>query len=96
MTIEVRFTDVRLLESLLENTTKTVRIKIDMQQASDDDILSLVQLVKDNPGKQPFTMIIQDAKTGMSCNMNPRSLKLNASTLLPLFKKLPYVSFDLK
>ncbi len=94
--IEVLFTSARLLGSLLDNTKKTVRLRIDIREASDDDISEFVKLVKDNKGEQSFKIIIFDKHKNISCTMIPRSLKLNANVVLHALKGKPFVSFDLR
>ena len=97
--IDVFFNNVYLLSSLLENTNKKVKIQLFIDIASDDDVLSLIKLFKDNPGKQSYSVNIYDRNANMSCNMTPVSGNINAAVILPLFKKQPYsdfVKFELK
>jgi len=90
---EVRFTEVHLLESLLEKTSKKVKMQLFVDKATDDDLIALTDLVKSNPGKQSYSFTITDESMNMSCNVSPVSGGLNAAVVLPLLKKQPYSDF---
>ena len=94
--MEVRFNDVHLLDSLLERTSKKVKIEMFVSQATDDEVMQVVRLVKDNPGKQSYSIIIKDDEMNMSCNMSPMTGGVNAAAVLRQLKKIPFVRFELR
>ena len=95
-TLDVRFTEVKLLDSLLENTSKTVYIKLDVTEMDQSEMDLFVKTVKENEGKQNYKVHVFNAKTKKSCNMSPARGGINAHDILPLFEKMPFVEFDLR
>ena len=94
--LELRVSDVKLLESLLENTGKKVIFKLDVAQMNAEAIDGFIKLVKDHPGKQSFSVQLYDSLLKVSCNMSPFSGGVAAHEVLPLVEQLPYADFDLK
>ncbi len=94
--LELRINDVKLLDSIMENTKKRVNIVIDISQMTKENMDTFVNLIKDNPGRQQYHICIFDSITDMKCNLSPYSGGVNAHDLLPLMEKLPFVEFDLK
>ena len=94
--LEFRISEVRLLDSLLENTGKKVVLKLDVAQMNDDAIDDFIQMVKDHPGKQSFSVQLQDSNMKLSCNMTPFNGGVAAHEILPLVDQLPYADFELK
>ncbi len=98
-TLEVRFNEVRLLDSLLEGTSKTVYFKLNVSEMSKENMEEFVKLVKENPGKQNYKLHLFDPIGKKACNMTPARGAINAQELLPLLEKEPFknfVEFDLR
>ena len=95
-TLEVRFNEARLLDSLLETTTKTVYIKLNVAEMSKDDMATFVKVLKENPGKQSYKIHLFDPVGKKSCNMTPSKGGINAQETLPLFESMSFVEFDLR
>ena len=98
-TLEVRFNEVKLLDSLLESTTKTVYIKLNVNEMGKDEMEEFIKLVKANTGRQNYKIQLHDANAKKSCNMSPISGAINAQEVLPLLEKAPFsnfVEFDLR
>ena len=94
--LEVRFSEVRLLDSLLESTSKTIYVKLNVAEMGEDDMMSFIDVVKKNPGKQNYKIHLHDPLGKKSCNMTPAKSGVNAQEVLPLFEKMPFVEFDLR
>ena len=94
--LELRVSEVRLLDSLLENTGKRVIFKLDVAQMSAGAIDEFIQIVKDHPGKQSYSVHLFDSMMNMSCNMTPFTGGVAAHEVLPIVDALPYADFDLK
>ena len=94
--LDVQFTSVHLLDSLLENSSKTVYIKLNLNLMTQDDMVTFVKAVKDNPGKQNYRIHVFDVQNNIACNMTPISGAVNAGELLPILEKMPFVEFDLR
>jgi DNA polymerase-3 subunit alpha len=95
--LEVRINDVKLLDTLLGTTSKTVYIKLNVARMGKEDVEEFVKVIKDNPGKQNYRIHVFDAKR--SCNMSPAQGSIDAQEVLPLLEKEPFrrfVEFDLR
>ena len=95
-TLEVRFTEARLLDSLLETTTKTVIITLNVAEMSKESMEEFIKVIKENPGKQHYKLHLIDPLEKRSCNMTPVKGSINAHEVLPLLEKMPFVEFDLR
>ena len=95
--LEVRINDVKLLDTLMGTTSKTVYIKLNVARMGKEDVEEFVKVIKDNPGKQNYRIHVFDAKR--SCNMSPAQGSIDAQEVLPLLEKEPFrrfVEFDLR
>ena len=95
-TLEVRFTEARLLDSLLETTSKTVYIKLNVAEMSQMQMEEFIKTLKENQGKQNYKIHLFDPLSKKSCNMTPVKGAVNAQEVLPLLEKMPFVEFDLR
>jgi len=95
-TLEVRFTEARLLDSLLESTSKTVYIKLNVSEMNKESMEEFIKVLKDNPGKQHYKLHLFDPLGKKSCNLTPVKGVINAQEVLPLLEKMPFVEFDLR
>ena len=95
-TLEVRFTEARLLDSLLETTNKTVYIKLNVAEMSQAQMEEFIKTLKENQGKQNYKLHLFDPLSKKSCNMTPVKGAVNAQEVLPLLEKMPFVEFDLR
>ena len=94
--LEFRISDVKLLDTLLENTSKKVIFKLDVAQMNAAAIDEFIDIVKKHRGKQSYGVHLLDSNTGMACNMTPFSGGVAANEVLPIMEQLPYADFDLK
>jgi hypothetical protein len=95
-TLEVRFNEARLLDSLLEDTGKTVYIKLNVAEMDKAGMEDFIKVLKGNPGKQHYRLHLYDSIGNKSCNMTPTKGSVNAQEVLPLLEKMAFVQFDLK
>jgi len=98
-TLEVRFNEVRLLDSLLETTSKTVFFRLNVAEMDKEGMEEFVKVIKQNPGKQNYKVHVFDPVGKKSCNMTPMKGAINAQEILPLLEKAPFsnfVEFDLR
>ncbi len=95
-TLEIRFTEARLLDSLLESTSKTVYIKLNVAEMNKESMEDFIKVLKDNPGKQHYKLHLFDPLSKKSCNLTPVKGSINVQEVLPLLEKMPFVEFDLR
>ena len=92
----MRFSEARLLDSLLETTSKTVLITLNVAEMSKENMEEFIKVIKQNPGKQHYKIRLVDPLEKRSCNMTPVKGAINAQEVLPLLEKMPFVEFDLR
>ncbi len=98
-TLEVRFNEARLLDSLLENTSKTVYLKLNVAEMREGETKEFIDVIKNNHGKQNYKIHLFDPIGKKSCNLTPIRGSINAQEVLPLLEKKPFsdfVEFDLR
>ena len=95
-TLEVRFSEARLLDSLLETTSKTVYIKLNVAEMNKESMEEFIKVLKENAGKQHYKLHLFDPLGKKSCNLTPVKGTINAQEVLPLLEKMPFVEFDLR
>lgn len=92
---EFFITDVQLLESLLANTNRKVKLVVDVNKLDSERCKELIKIVKNNKGKQHFSVAFVDDENNMSCMMNAQKGGVNAETLFEFLDKLDYVKYEL-
>lgn len=92
---ELRVDDVRLLDSILEETNRQVKIMLDINTISHEQCRELVKIIKGNPGKQPYSIIVVDNGEKMKCTLVPTKGGVNAGEIFRQFDELEYVAYDL-
>ena len=95
-TLEVRFSEARLLDSLLETTSKTVYIKLNVAEMKKESMEEFIKVLKVNAGKQHYKLHLFYPLGKKSCNLTPAKGTINAQEVLPLLEKMPFVEFDLR
>ncbi len=97
MDLKFKITDVKLLDSLLEDTDKKVYFIMDVAELSQKDVNEFISIINGNPGKQKYRIHFYNSITKTSSNMSPIiQTGINAHDVLPLVENLPYVEFDLR
>ena len=94
--LEFRISEVKLLDSLLENTSKKVIFKLDVAQMNAESIDDFIKLVKKHRGKQSYSVHLYDSNMNLACNMTPFTGGVAAHEVLPIVDRLPYAEVDLK
>jgi len=87
---------MQLLDNLLEQTSKEVVFKVKVDEMSETEMQELIAVIKENPGKQNFSMRLVDQKHKLACSLKPIQGRINAQQTLPLIEALGFVEFDLK
>lgn len=92
---ELRVDDVGLLDSIMEETNRPVKIILDINTINSERCRELVKIIKGNPGKQPYSIVLVDNGQKLKCNLVPTKGGVNAGEIFRLFDKLEYVAYDL-
>ena len=92
---ELRITKVELLETLLENTTREVKFTIDVNKLDKEKCEEFIKVIKDNKGKQSYTIHFVDRDNNLTCQMHPGKGRISAQNVFELLKYKDYVTYDL-
>lgn len=94
--LEPKIIDMQLLDSLLENLSKEVLIKIEVSEIDEQDVQALIDIIGSSPGKHAYSMRLIDSENHIASSLRPIKTKMAAHEVLPKLEKLPFVSFELK
>jgi DNA-directed DNA polymerase III (polc) len=94
-TLDLKITDVKYLDSILEHANKKAVIRLNVAEMEEVDMDNFIRIIKDNPGKQSYVIHLYDAQKKVSCNMSPYSGGIMFKEVLPLLQKTSFASFDL-
>ncbi len=92
---ELRVDDVGLLDSIMEETNRPVKIILDINTINSERCRELIKIIKGNPGKQPYSIVLVDNGQKLKCNLVPTKGGVNAGEIFRLFDELEYVAYDL-
>lgn len=92
---ELRITNVSLLESLMENTTREVRFYIYTELLDDKKAKDFVEIIKKHKGKQPYSLHFVDRVNNMTCALHPEKGSINAQEVFDILKDEDYVTYNL-
>lgn len=92
---ELRVDEVRLLDSILEETNRHVKIMLDINTISPELCRELVEIIKGNPGKQPYSIVLVDNGQKLKSTLVPTKGGVNAGEVFRQFDELEYVAYDL-
>ena len=92
---ELRISKVELLDSLLENTNREVKFVIDINNLDKARCKEFVKIIKENKGKQHYTVYFIDRENNLTCQMHPEKGKISAQNVFELLKDKDYVTYDL-
>ncbi len=92
---ELKITDIKLLDSLLEKLTKQISITLHVERINEDQMLEFIQLIELSQGKVPYTIRLNDADTGLSTLLRPLKGGLDVNEVVRQLEELGYVDFTL-
>ena len=92
---ELRITKVELLETILENTSREVKFTIDTSKLDKERSEEFIKVIKENKGKQSYTVYFLDRENNLTCQMYPEKGKISVQSVFELLKDKDYVTYDL-
>lgn len=72
-----------------------MKLVVDVNKLDSERCKELIKIVKNNKGKQHFSVAFVDDENNMSCMMNAQKGGVNAETLFEILDKLDYVKYEL-
>ena len=79
---EIKISEIKMLTDVRDNMLKTIAIKIPIEKISDDIILDINRIVKENPGEATLRFLIYEPETKVWVQMFSRSHKVKITNQL--------------
>lgn len=95
-TLEVKFNEVRELDALLDSTSKTLSIVLNLNKMDKMDYRYFIDTMKDCAGTQNYSLRLVDAEGSIACSVRALKNGVSIGKLMPELEKMPFVEFDLK
>ena len=93
---ELKVLDVKLLEEIFEKSKREAKFYLEINKLTSENVKIIIDIIKENPGNQPFSMLLVDKEHNMTCSTHPEKGKINAEAV---FKKMndyaDLVTYDL-
>ncbi|MBO7073899.1 MAG: DNA polymerase III subunit alpha [Bacteroidales bacterium] len=93
---ELKVLEVKMLDEVFEKSKREAKFVLNINKLTSDNVKSIIDILKDNPGNQPFSMLLVDKEHNMTCSTHPEKGKINAEAV---FKKMndfaDLVTYDL-
>jgi DNA polymerase-3 subunit alpha len=78
----ITFTDIQILQDVLEKQAKKLTIQLDIKQVNHININELNGILKKNEGSTPLDILVFDMEDEVKLNMHSRSVKINITNEL--------------
>ena len=82
---ELKILDVTLLETVFDKSKREAKFCLDINKLTSENVKAVIDIFKENPGNQPYSMMLVDKKHNMTCSTHPEKGKINAEAV---FKKM--------
>ena len=93
---ELKVQEVALLDDVFSKSTREAKFKLNINKLDSENVKAIIDIFKENPGNQPYSMMLVDKSNRMTCSTHPEKGKINAEAV---FKKLndykDLVTYDL-
>ena len=93
---ELKVLEVKLLEDVFDKSKREAKFYLEINKLTSENVKNIIDIIKDNPGNQPFSMLLVDKEHNMTCSTHPEKGKINAEAV---FKKMndfaDLVTYDL-
>jgi hypothetical protein len=82
---ELKVQEVALLDEVFSKSTREAKFGLNINKLDIENVKAIIDIIKENPGNQPYSMLLIDKKNNMTCSTHPEKGKINAEAV---FKKL--------
>ncbi len=93
---ELKVSDVKLLDEVFAKSKREAKFVLNVNELNSENVKEIINVIKDNPGNQPFSMLLVDKERGLTCSTHPEKGRINAEAV---FKKMndysDLVTYDL-
>ena len=91
----VKFTDIQILQDVLEKQSKKLTLHLDINKINNDKITEINSLVKENEGTVPLDFVVYDRSNQLKLNLHSRSVKVKVTNEFLKILKDQELSFKL-
>ena len=93
---ELKVQEVALLDDVFSKSSREAKFKLNINKLDSENVKAIIDIFKENPGNQPYSIMLVDKSNRMTCSTHPEKGKINAEAV---FKKLndykDLVTYDL-
>ena len=93
---ELKVQEVALLDDVFSKSSREAKFKLNINKLDSENVKAIIDIIKENPGNQPYSMMLVDKANRLTCSTHPEKGKINAEAV---FKKLndykDLVTYDL-
>ena len=93
---ELKVQEVALLDDVFSKSSREAKFRLNINKLDSENVKAIIDIIKENPGNQPYSVMLVDKKNNMTCSTHPEKGKINAEAV---FKKLndykDLVTYDL-
>ncbi len=82
---ELKVQEVALLDDVFSKSTREAKFRLNINKLDGENVKAIIDIIKENPGNQPYSMLLIDKKNNMTCSTHPEKGKINAEAV---FKKM--------
>jgi DNA polymerase-3 subunit alpha len=82
---ELKVQEVALLDDVFSKSTREAKFRLNINKLDSENVKAIIDIIKENPGNQPYSMLLIDKKNNMTCSTHPEKGKINAEAV---FKKM--------
>lgn len=95
--MELKVNDIQLLDRVIEQSGKSVLIRLEVDRMDEADLAAMAALLKEHGnGKHAYSIQLIDNEIKLKTTLRPKSGRVNATSLLPQLGQFEFASFELK
>ena len=91
----LKFIEMKLLHDIMEELCKKVTLKVQLNEITENTILNLETILKNNPGKQSLHFTVWDAKEKIEVSLPSRNTKIKVTNELLATLETQQINFKL-
>jgi DNA polymerase-3 subunit alpha len=91
----VNFTDIQILQDVLEKQTKKITISLDINKIDKFKVEEIHKIIKENEGNVPVDFIVYDLSENVKLNLHSRSFKVKVDNAFLKILKNEEIHFKL-
>ena len=93
---ELKVQEVALLDDVFSKSTREAKFKLNINKLDSENVKAIIDIIKENPGNQPYSMMLVDKSNRLTCSTHPEKGKINAEAVFKKFNDYKdLVTYDL-